>query len=125
MQLRNDWQWLRATTLLATALLLMLVVLLACGPKNGAIPPSASAIVYLAWLPHPDTTILGYRVYYSQALDPPETMAMILDTMATEASFDWQRDLDSAPTVCFRLRAYNGDGDGPFTDGICANVRSW
>ena len=78
--------------------------------------------VYLAWLPQWDTTTLGYRIYFGEALDPPEAMAAIRDTVATEASFDWQRELSGVSTVCFRLRAHNADGEGPFTSGICLPV---
>ena len=121
---RSGWFELWARTILATAATVALITFLACADRKG--PPASTAPsetnVYLAWNTHADTSVLGYRVYFGASLYPVESMSVVADTPNTETSFDWQRDLGSAPTVCFRLRAYNADGDGPFTDGICVVI---
>lgn len=121
----SGWSWLWARTILATTATVALVTFLACSGGNGTAvtPASPSEIsIYLTWNPHTDTSVLGYRVYVGQALDPIEAMTMLAETATTEISFDWRRDLGSTPVACFRLRAYNADGESPATDGVCVTV---
>lgn len=108
-------------------LLCVLLLLSGCGgnghapatpaASNAPVPTSSGTRIYTAWLPSPDPSVLGYRIYYGPS--PDQTTAMIADTQDTQDSFDWQVDLGGAPTVCFRVAAYNADGETSALDGVC------
>ena len=105
-------------------ILLGFTILSGCGKKNAQSAISnqpTTTTVYLSWNNNPDTSIIGYTVYFGNTLDI-DSMLLMFSTSSTEAIFDWKTELDSSPIVCFRLKAYNIDGIGPYTDGVCANV---
>ena len=103
-------------------ILLGFTILSGCGKQNG---PSVSinqpTTVYLSWNRHPDVSTIGYNVYFGNTLDI-DSMRLMFSTSSTEAIFDWKTELDGSPIVCFRIKAYNIDGIGPYTNGVCSNV---
>ncbi|HJX58194.1 MAG TPA: hypothetical protein VJ325_05690 [Thiobacillus sp.] len=120
--IRHDWRWLWAVTLLSTVALPIGFGIVACGSDQP--PPAAggspeTVMVYLAWLPHPET-VTAYRIYYGPMLD---NVTAIRDVTQTETVFDSISDLHAASgQLCFRLTAINADGESQMTDGVCVAV---
>lgn len=87
--------------------------------------------LFLAWLPNPDETVTGYLVYYGPTLD--STTMVISDLSVNSDKFDLQAPsvtykawddlrLRSNDSICFRLKAYNSDGESELSRGVCARI---
>ena len=96
-------------------------------------PPLTSAplSIYVAWQPHSDPTVTGYVIYYGPSVAAATTVASDqriddpnFDPQAPSVSYDLaaQLGLQDGDTVCFRLKAYNADGESGFSSGICTTV---
>ena len=87
--------------------------------------------LFLAWLPHPDQSVTGYLVYYGPTLDA--TTMVISDLSINSNKFDLQVPsvtykawddlrLRSNDSICFRLKAYNSDGQSELSPGACVRI---
>jgi len=105
------------------------------GPSSAgtslASPFAAAGSIYVAWQPHPDPTVTGYTIYYGPSVATATTVASNqpvgspgIDPQAPFVSFDPAIDLRLRPgdTVCFRLKAYNADGESDFSNGACITI---
>jgi hypothetical protein len=102
------------------------------GPLTaGASSSLATGNIYVAWQPHPDPTVTGYVIYYGPSVTEATTIASNqpvnspnFDPQAPSVSYDAAANLGlhTGDTVCFRLRAYNPDGESDFTAGTCTTV---
>ena len=115
----------RSLLLRTTLFLAIFVLLTACGDESStsSIPESPSTPqtqLHLSWLPHPDETTTGYLVHYGPTLDT--TTVVISDLPVNSSNFDPQNPsveysawddlrLRTGDNACFRLKAYNPDGE--------------
>lgn len=85
--------------------------------------PTGGIMLLLSWQPNPDP-VGGYIVYNGPT--PATTASVVSVTSDTAAQFDAVADLGLNPgdTTCFRLRAYNADGQSGYSDAVCINVQS-
>lgn len=106
-----------------------LTFLAACG--GGGLGNSGPQGVFFAWQPHPDPSVTGYMVYYGPSIDTATTVASNqpvdgpgFDPQAPSVTYDPAADLGlhAGDTVCFRLKAYNSDGESGFSPGTCTTV---
>ena len=88
-------------------------------------------IAYLAWLPHPDTSVMGYNINVGPTLDAATTLvsnllvdSQALNALAPSVEYNVRLDLGFRPGdyVCFRLRAYNADGLSEPTSGVRTTI---
>lgn len=104
-------------------------------PSTAGVSPSvgspAPQSIYVAWRPHPDPTVTGYMIYYGPSIDTATTVASNqpidspgFDPLAPLVSYNPATDLGlhAGDTVCFRLKAYNPDGESGFSPGICTAI---
>ncbi len=86
--------------------------------------------LHLAWNPHPDQTVTGYLVYYGPALD---TTTMVVSDLSVNSGLDVQAPfaqykawgdlrLRAGDDICFRIKAYNSDGESGLSPGVCARI---
>ena len=91
--------------------------------KSGS---SAEQTLYLGWNQNPDASVIGYRVFFGRTLDPMGMIMVrdIVDPLTTSATFLSYTDLQlvDGDQACFRIKAYNTDGESPFSDGVCATL---
>ncbi len=86
--------------------------------------------LHVAWNPHPDQTVTGYLVYYGPALD---VTTMVVSDLSVNLGFNMQNPsveykawgdlrLRAGDDICFRLKAYNSDGESGLSPGVCARI---
>lgn len=98
------------------------------------LPPvgPGESLLQLAWQPNSDGVVAGYRVYYGPTGDEATTQASDLSLAAANFNaqapavvYNAQRDLGliAGQNVCFRLRAYNGQGAlSAWSTPVCASI---
>ena len=114
----------------SAAAVLVIVALTGCGGGlGGGSAPTGS--IHVAWQPHPDPTVTGYVIYYGPSIPAATTVASDrpitspgFDPQAPSVTYDPVTNLGLRPgdTVCFRLKAYNSDGESDFSQGTCTTV---
>ena len=75
-------------------------------------PPTVS--VYLVWLPHPDGTVVVYRIFSGPTLQEVVFIRQV-PAAVTQAAFE----VSALVPTCFSLTAVNADGESPLTAGTC------
>ncbi len=86
--------------------------------------------LHLAWNPHPDQTVTGYLVYYGPALD---ATTMVVSDLSVNSGLNMQAPfaqykawadlrLRAGDDICFRIKAYNSDGESELSSGVCARI---
>ena len=81
----------------------------------------SGTVLFLAWNTHPDPTVIGFRVY--RGTTPATTTVFVLET--PETSVQWsarELELHGGDDICFKLTAYNADGESDKTPGVCATL---
>ncbi len=98
------------------------------------LPPvgPGESLLQLAWQPNSDGVVAGYRVYYGPTGEQATTQASDLSLTAANFNaqapaviYNAQRDLGliAGQNVCFRLRAYNGQGTlSAWSTPVCASI---
>lgn len=95
-------------------------------------PPSVlSEAIYVAWLPHWDTTVVGYRIYFGRSLDATTPVRDVAASSCTpqqcETVFDSLLDLNASygDTICFQVAALNGSLEqSARSPGVCMTFSS-
>ena len=86
--------------------------------------------LHLAWNSHPGQTVTGYLVYYGPALD---ATTMVVSDLSVNSGFNMQNPsveykawgdlrLRAGDGICFRIKAYNSDGESGLSSGVCARI---
>jgi len=113
---------------IAAVVVFACVFLAACG---GGLGSGGSHSIHVAWQPHPDPSVTGYVIYYGPNIAEANTVAsnqpidsLGFNPQAPSVSFEPVANLGLQPgdTVCFRLKAYNPDGESGFSSGSCTKV---
>ena len=100
---------------------------------RSAVPRSVEprdVTLHLAWNPHPDQTVTGYLVYYGPALD---ATTMVVSDLSVNSGLNMQAPfaqykawadlrLRAGDNICFRIKAYNSDGESGLSSGVCARI---
>jgi len=84
---------------------------------------SGGVMLQLTWKANPGP-IDGYIVYNGQS--PATASSIVSVTNNTTAQFDAVADLGLNPgdSTCFRLRAYNIDGESDYSKAVCIDVKA-
>ncbi len=86
--------------------------------------------LHLAWNPHHEQTVTGYLVYYGPALN---ATTMVASDLSVNSGFNMQNPsveykawadlrLRAGDDICFRIKAYNSDGESGLSSGVCARI---
>ena len=125
---------LSCESLLRTLLLGSALGLAACGDSDSddvGIHGAIDTTAHVAWLPHPDTNVMGYNVYVGPTLETATALvsnlpadSQALNVLTPSVEYNVLLDLGYRPGdyVCFRLRAYNADGLSEPTSGVCTTI---
>ena len=92
-------------------------------PGDTADADPEPVVIALSWQPTPGD-IVGYIVHTGPS---PETATSVITvTPNTTVQYDAVADLglDSGEQSCFRIKAYNSDGQSGFSEAVCYTVNS-
>lgn len=81
----------------------------------------SGTVLFLSWNAHPDQSVIGFRVYRG----PTKLEATKFVSQTPETSVRYSArvlELHRGDPICFRLTAYNADGESGFTPGVCAQL---
>jgi hypothetical protein len=92
-------------------------------PDDTASTDPEPTVIALSWQPTPGE-IDGYIVHTGPT--PETATAVITVTPTTIVEYDAATDLglDTGDQSCFRIKAYNADGQSGFSDAVCYTVNS-